>query len=182
LLGFVAGKAARCLTRGDLRALPVRDAALGGAFMLFNTFGYFEDSENEAVLRDVARALRPGAAMVMDAPVRAAMRDIVEAQPASVRLQEKTTIQEAWSWNEATNRLSAEGVWLHGKEEQTWSLSLRLYTPAELTRMLRRAGFSGAIEVRPMEDLELIGTDAPVPSATASVWRRAPNMVVRAER
>lgn len=51
--------------RADLRALPVRTGAAGGAFAWYSTlFGFGSDEAHRALLREVARALRPGALLV----------------------------------------------------------------------------------------------------------------------
>ncbi|HEX5005355.1 MAG TPA: methyltransferase domain-containing protein [Gemmatimonadales bacterium] len=55
------------LVRADMRRLPVRDASVDLAVNLFTSFGYFEqDAEHAAVLRGVARCLRPGGWFALD--------------------------------------------------------------------------------------------------------------------
>jgi len=55
------------LVRGDMRRLPFRAAAFDVVLNLFTSFGYFAcDTEHEAVLREVARVLRPGGRFVLD--------------------------------------------------------------------------------------------------------------------
>jgi SAM-dependent methyltransferase len=49
----------------DMRDLPW-PGTFEGAFSLGNSFGYFDDAGNEAFLRAVARALKPGACFVLD--------------------------------------------------------------------------------------------------------------------
>src|SRR5438067_8815440 len=47
--------------RADMRRLPFRAASFDGVVNLFSSFGYLEsDAEDESVLREVARVLRPG--------------------------------------------------------------------------------------------------------------------------
>ncbi|MGZ6141716.1 MAG: class I SAM-dependent methyltransferase, partial [Myxococcales bacterium] len=51
----------------DMRALPLRPGAFDGAVSLFSSFGYLEsDDEDLRVLREIARALRPGGGLFLD--------------------------------------------------------------------------------------------------------------------
>lgn len=180
LLRMIKGKGARRTARADMQALPFQDGVLGGATLLFNSFGYFDDDANEGVLREVARTLRPGAALVLDIPNRAGMTATVAEHPAMLQQREGTQIYEAWSVS--GERLLAQGFWEHSGVRQDWELSLRMYTPSEMMKLLKRNGFSGAIQIRPLDDFEFIGTDEEVPSPTASLWRRTSNMVITAIR
>jgi SAM-dependent methyltransferase len=55
------------LVRGDARRLPFADAAFDTALLLFNSFGYCEtDAENEQMVREAARCLRPGGQFLLD--------------------------------------------------------------------------------------------------------------------
>lgn len=168
--------------RGDIRRLPFADASFSGACMLFNTFGYFAEEDNGTVLAEVARVLKPGAPLVLDIPARSGMRAVVHDLPASIRTQGDTSIYEAWSYDDATHRLLARGTWSIKEITQEWELSIRLYTPAEIGRLLRRAGFRAAPEIRPNEDFELLGTGNDLPPDSAGFWRTVTNMAVLARR
>jgi len=53
--------------RADMRLLPFAPDSFGGAVNLFTSFGYFgTDAENLAALREAARVLKPGAALLLD--------------------------------------------------------------------------------------------------------------------
>ena len=55
------------LVRGDMRALPFRRGAFGAVLLLFTSFGYFADSDDDRrVLAEAARLLRPGGSFVLD--------------------------------------------------------------------------------------------------------------------
>jgi len=56
------------LHRGDMRELAWREA-FDGAYSLGNSFAYMDDAGNEAFLRGVARALRPGARFILESGV-----------------------------------------------------------------------------------------------------------------
>jgi SAM-dependent methyltransferase len=51
---------------GDLRALPVGDGEFDAAFSWFTSFGYFDDADNQAVLREYARVLKPGGRLLIE--------------------------------------------------------------------------------------------------------------------
>jgi SAM-dependent methyltransferase len=55
------------LRNGDMRSLPWEDETFDGALNLWTAFGYFEDqAEDERVLAEVARVLKPGGVFVLD--------------------------------------------------------------------------------------------------------------------
>jgi SAM-dependent methyltransferase len=170
------------VVRGDMRAIPLEDATLSGAYIFFNTFGYFEDGDNGVVLRELARVLRPGAKLLMDLPVRAGMRHAAAAMPAAVRCQGDCSIYENWSYDDETKRLNAWGAWEIDGEKQDWKLSLRLYTPVEVRRLLRQAGFQGEAEIRPLEELDQIGRNPAPADYPASYWRNKTNMIILVSR
>lgn len=55
------------LVRGDMRALPFRDASLGAVLSLFTAFGYLgRDGGDASFVADIGRLLRPGAHWFLD--------------------------------------------------------------------------------------------------------------------
>lgn len=63
----LAGSGALPLMRGDMRRLPVRDAAFTAVASLFTAFGYFGAlAANRPVVAEVARALRTGGHWFLD--------------------------------------------------------------------------------------------------------------------
>lgn len=53
--------------RGEMMHLPFRDAVFDGVANLFTTFGYYsEDADNEAVIAEASRVLRPGGIFFFD--------------------------------------------------------------------------------------------------------------------
>lgn len=64
-LSLGEAKAFAPVARADLRALPFRAAAFGGAWCWYNTLGTFEEAELPPLLRDLARCMRPGGRLVI---------------------------------------------------------------------------------------------------------------------
>ena len=69
------------LVQGDMRQLPFADASFDAVVNLFTAFGYFSDAENEHVLAEVVRVLRPGGCFLIDVANRDAL--LRQAQPRS---------------------------------------------------------------------------------------------------
>ncbi len=182
LLAMIPAEHRRSCARADMRHLPFRDHTLAGAYILFNTLGYFDDDDNLLTLTEIARVLRPGAPLILDAPARSGMRATVKDVPSIIRVHEHCEVHESWTFDDETGRLNASGTWNIDGDTQEWTLSLRVYTPTEITRLLRKAGFTGAVEIRPIEDIALLGTGEPTLPLNASAWRNAPNMTALARR
>lgn len=108
------------------------------------------------------------------------MREAVAHTPAAVRVQGKARLQEAWRFDEETNRLEAKGRWEWEGEVQEWRLEMRVYTAGELVRLVHRAGFADPVEVRPLEERDAVGRDDPGPGAAHPDLRTATHAVVLA--
>jgi ubiquinone/menaquinone biosynthesis C-methylase UbiE len=52
--------------RGDARHIPLRASSMDAIVCLFNSFGYFSDEDNCAVLLEAQRVLRPGGRLLID--------------------------------------------------------------------------------------------------------------------
>lgn len=124
----------------DMREIPF-EGEFDAAFNLFTAFGYLEsEDEDQRALDAIARALRPGGAFLIET---------IDA----VRL---LRVYRDQGWNEHADGTvmleQREYDFLSGRNEVVWTFvrtdgsrselrhSLRLYTPAELAAMYRRAG------------------------------------------
>jgi SAM-dependent methyltransferase len=143
--------------RGDMRAIPFArrfDAVVN----IFTSFGYFEtDAENQGVLAEVHRALRPGGRLLLelahreDLARRYADRVVeVDRHPDGVRV--------VWEsrFHPETGRYEARGtVHLPDGRRGTVYHSFRAYGAPELGRMLAAAGLHvracyGGLDGRPL--------------------------------
>ena len=129
------------LVRADMRHIPFTNA-FDVVTSFFTSFGYFlEDSENERVIQEIGRILRPGGRFFLDHVNAAHLRRALES--STIRRQDSYEIRESRWIDETRNRINKtthvfrEGTKLHESEE-----SVRLYTQDELATILRRAGLS----------------------------------------
>lgn len=125
---------------GDMRT-PGFDGEFDGAYSYFTSFGYFDDDGNEQVLAGVAKALKPGGRFLID---------VVNRDNILVHPNLRTWAQRddgALFMEEVTMRLEDSRVISRqqlidprGGSQVAKEYSLRAYTCAELTSLLRRHG------------------------------------------
>lgn len=129
------------LVRADMKAVPFANA-FDVVTSFFTSFGYFDDdADNEHVLGEIARILRPGGRYFLDHVNVVHLRKTLE--PASVRengpyeIRESRWIDEERQRINKTTRVFRNGAALHESEE-----SVRLYSREELTAILVREGLT----------------------------------------
>jgi SAM-dependent methyltransferase len=141
LLSAAREAGAERLVRADMRGLPFRDAAFDAVLNLFTSFGYFEeDAEHAAVLREVARVLRPGGRFVLDFLNAPAVRAGLVAHDERTT-GDTTVVQRRWLSPDA--RFVYKRIQLGG-DRQAFTERVRLYERAELEAMM------AAQELRPI--------------------------------
>ncbi len=126
------------LVRGDMRALPFRPASFTLAVNLFTSFGYFrEDREHRLVVRQVAAVLAPGGRFVLD---------YLNAEHVRSHLKPADDLRRGRGAVRITRRISEDGRFVVKEirladEGRSFQERVRLFTPAELERLLASAGF-----------------------------------------
>ncbi|MBI5153992.1 class I SAM-dependent methyltransferase [Candidatus Poribacteria bacterium] len=133
-------KRTRAAVCADMRHPPFGAESLSGAYCVFNTFGYFGDEENRAMLRTWSRMLRTGGRLVLHVPNRPGMARLVRTMKPSHRMTESFAVSEHYEYNAESKCLCGAGVWRLDQAEQQWQFRLRLYTQSEMRRMLASAG------------------------------------------
>ena len=140
--GLAAGQGQRVgLVEGDMRRLPFADASFDAVLNLFNAFGYLEDdAQDELVLGEVARVLRPGGRFLQELANREALvrgwhdSDVTRTGDGLVVLQERTLNLRSGRERVRYTLLGPDG------RQTTREHTIRLYALTELEAMLGRAG------------------------------------------
>jgi SAM-dependent methyltransferase len=126
---------------GDMRGLA-DTRAYDGVYSFFTSFGYYEDEDNERVLANVATAIRPGGRFLLDLVNRDWLLAHTQQRTWTQRddgalLMEETELELVTSRVRTRQFLLPPG----GGAQVTKEFSLRAYTCAELSALLRRHGF-----------------------------------------
>ena len=130
------------LVGGDMRELPFRDGAFGGLTSFFTSFGYFEDSsDDERVLSEMARVLRPDGTFMLD--FLNAERVRRELVPEDVRdtdlgrvVQKRTIVDDTVVKSIRVEPTAAGG------DARTFHERVRLYERERLEELLWAAGLA----------------------------------------
>jgi SAM-dependent methyltransferase len=118
---------------GDMRSLQCEgrfDAVVNWG----GSFGYFSDDENLAVVRGMARALRPGGRVLIDQPNREWLLRHFQAKLGDELLKVKNR------WAVSTQRMQSEWVLSSGSAAGSYRMSMRLYTPGQFKSLLGQWG------------------------------------------
>ncbi len=128
--------------RADLRSLPFRTGSLAGAYAWYSTLFVFSDEEHVAVLRDVARCLKPGGWLVLHSVPYERLASQPEASfstrlPDGSLLEEESRFDAVQGRDEGYRRLTRpDGRVLSGR------YAIRYYPLADLMQLLEFTGFS----------------------------------------
>ncbi|MGK5550391.1 SAM-dependent methyltransferase [Actinomadura kijaniata] len=106
----------------------------------FTTFGYFDDEGNRRVLREVARALRPGGRLLLESMNRDWL--LGRFQHASVVERDGDRIVDRHRWEPLTGRLVTERTLIRDGRVKELEYFLRLFPFTELRDWLLEAGFT----------------------------------------
>lgn len=126
------------LVRGDMRRLPFA-RRFSAVLNLFTSFGYFDDDENQEVLREIARVLLPGGRFLLDyLNPPAVLEGLV---PCSERQTELGRLVESRSYDAATRRIEKD-LYLYRPdgEMDAYHESVRAYTYEEMMLALSVVG------------------------------------------
>ena len=124
---------------GDMRAIPwenVFDAAL----IWYTTFGYFNDSDNENIISKVAKALKPGARLLIEQINRVSL--LRGGMPATWTVTRGDDIMiDRVDYDGLADRSVTERIVVRNGHIKRSKYFVRLYSPVELSALMRRAGF-----------------------------------------
>ena len=122
----------------DMRRIPFVNA-FDTAFSWFSTFGYFSDERNSSVLLEVARSLRPGGRFIIDGLNADFIRRRYGQRPQSetVRCRDGSERRHDRWFDPVGSRFHHR----RSRRGTAWSSDVRVYSPDELVRVTRTAGF-----------------------------------------
>ena len=124
----------------DMRQLP-GTAEFDGALCFWNSFGYFDERGNADFLRAISSTLKPGAPFLLDTPLLETRLPEMESQERVWWPVGDMLALEERSFDHANSRILSKWTFVQEGRVETKSLSLRLYSYRELTRLLEQAGF-----------------------------------------
>ncbi|MFD2052029.1 class I SAM-dependent methyltransferase [Mesorhizobium calcicola] len=124
---------------GDMRALPWRDR-FDAAFLWFTTFGYFDDADNERVLREAASSLRKGGRLLIDHANRYYFLRHKSPMCYVTRRNDNVRI-DIYSDDVLSDRSNIERIVVRDGCVRRTYLSFRQYGFSDYVRMLQTAGF-----------------------------------------
>jgi ubiquinone/menaquinone biosynthesis C-methylase UbiE len=128
------------LELGDVRSLRFR-GEFDGAICWGNSFGFFDDAGNAALLQSLARALRPGGRLVLDASSNAESRLPNFCPREWSRIADILFLEEN-EYDHAQGRMITQYTFIRDGKEEKRTGSHRIYTYREICRMLEEAGFT----------------------------------------
>jgi SAM-dependent methyltransferase len=123
--------------QGDMRQLSFQDE-FDRVLLLFTSFGYFEDDENERVLANMARALKPGGRLLFDIP----NRDVVIKGLPSTDVIDKggDLLINRCSVDSHSGRFMNRRIVIRDSIRKDKPFSIRLYNVAKMRQLLNWVG------------------------------------------
>ncbi|MCK4400795.1 class I SAM-dependent methyltransferase [bacterium] len=106
---------------------------------LFTSFGYFEDEENFKVLRNAARALKPGGLFCLDIT----NHDVILSHflPYTIKEKGDDLMIDRNTFDSVTGRMYTKRIVIRDGKRKDKPFFIRHYTPGEIRDLLSKAGF-----------------------------------------
>ncbi len=137
----------------DMRELPW-DGRFDAAINCWGSFGYFGDEGDESFARAVCATLKPGGRFLIEIPSLETIAVTWDAGGTSV--EGDIEITEARTYDFVTGFVDDAWTFRRGEQVDDGRTIIRMYSVAELARLLQRAGFCactsyGSLDGRPFE-------------------------------
>ena len=133
--------------QGDMRQISFNEA-FDRVLLLFTSFGYFEDDENDLVLKNMASALKPGGYLMFDIPNRDVF--LKDLPPSDVIEKAGDLLINRFSFDVLTGRFHNRRIVIRNGIRKDKPFSIRLYNATEVCHLLNAAG---------LVDYKLLGED-----------------------
>ena len=133
----------------DMREF-VRPDTFDAAINFFSAFGYFDDPADDLkVARHLRTSLKPGGRLILDVIGKETLAARFRARDWSRRgdaiMLEERRLLDGWK------RIESKWTWIRGDERRESTLTLRLYSGAELEKHAARSGIRQGRPVRTVE-------------------------------
>lgn len=126
--------------RGDMRALPFAAASFDRVVSFFTSFGYFSESENRGVLREMCRVLRPGGRLMIEANNLSEL--LPRWLPSTVIERDGNLVVDRANFDPVTGLASTDRMVVRDGQTRRFRYTVRMFMAVELDAWLREAGFS----------------------------------------
>jgi SAM-dependent methyltransferase len=137
----------------DMRELSQLSESYDAVVNLWQSFGYFDDSTNAAILREINNALNPNGRLILDIY----HREFFE-QHQGERQLERNGIKVTETKFMQCNRLIVELDYAdHGADRFEW----QLFTPDEITRLGTQYGFVPLVTCTGFDEKQPASSDSP---------------------
>jgi len=134
--------------QGDMRQIDFQDT-FDRVLLFFTGFGYFEDRENEQVVRNMARALKPGGLLLFDTLNRDTV--LKNLHPADVLEKNGGLLINRFSFDPITGRLHNRRIVIRDGVRKDRPYAVRMYNATEIHALLEQAG---------LIDYQILGEDS----------------------
>jgi SAM-dependent methyltransferase len=123
--------------QGDMRQISYQDA-FDRVLLMFTAFGYFEDEQNLSVLRNVARALKPGGLLIFDIMNRDTF--LKGFWPDHVTEKGGNLMIDRHVFDSLTGRLYNRRIVIREGVRRDKPFFIRMYNASEIRSLVEQAG------------------------------------------
>lgn len=127
-----------CYRQEDMRRISYQEE-YDCVLLIFTAFGYFNDNENQQVLRNIQQALKPGGRIIFDTPNRDVF--LKHIKPCFIVEKEGNLMIDRISFDALTGHSINRRTVIRDGFCRDKPFKIRLYNPDEIEAYLEEAGF-----------------------------------------